>query len=201
MVSAFRFDEDAHDELNPAKAPNGRNLTFRDGAMEYNGRISGTQMSYVSLPSPRLPLRTFSFAVRFKPDPSLSGKGYMVLRSDAAGKLELAVESNGRLGLNVAGKRVWIGSEKFEPLDWTTIACGVDLDQGTLTAYIDGRKAAEESLPLSLDPVRDEVATRYWYFLAMQSSRSFHGLVDELLIFDRMLSPEEFAGLKGTRGK
>jgi len=201
LISAFRFDQDARDELKlPARAAGRSNVTFRDGAMEFNGRVPSPGASSVVIQSAPMPLRTFSFAIRFKPDPSLEngGYGYTVLRSDAGGQLRLTVESEGRLALNVAGKRVWISSERFNPTVWTTVACGVDLDREALTAYINGRKTAEESLPLSLEPRREELAPQYWYFDS-DRQKSFHGLIDELLIFDRMLTPEEFARLQWTR--
>jgi hypothetical protein len=199
LVSAFRFESDARDDLNPAVVPTVKNVTFTDGAIGLNGIYGRPEASAADIRSAPVPLRTLSFVLRFKPDPSPKPEGYPLLKSDAGGRLDLAVRSDGSLALGVGTKSVRIGDVRFKTDDWTTIACGVDLDLGISVVYVDGIKVAEESLPLSLDPIGAESSPRYWSFIDGQSGYAFHGQVDELLIYDRMLSPVEFGKLDWKR--
>jgi hypothetical protein len=80
---------------------------------------------------------------------------------------------------------------------WTVVACGVDLSDRKAVVYLNGKKAAVIDLPkafkLSVIESRAKESDKVWSFTHYANGTVFHGLVDELIIYEKILSAEEFA--------
>ncbi len=92
-----------------------------------------------------------------------------------------------------------LGNSLLYPLRWTVIACGFDLAKRRVHVYLNGVKVAQIALPpdFKLDVVGSdwEETDKEWMFTNYSNAAVFHGLVSDLIIYDRFLSPAKFAAI------
>ena len=86
---------------------------------------------------------------------------------------------------------------KLEKDKWTVIACGVDVPTKKAVVYLNGKEVAAIDLPKNFGfdifgSVYEEF-NRIWSFTDEGTGNVFHGLVNEVIIYNRMLTADEFA--------
>jgi hypothetical protein len=79
---------------------------------------------------------------------------------------------------------------------WATVACGVNVPGRKVVVYFNGKQVAQINLAkdfeLAVVKSKEKVRDKSWSFTNYSNGNVFHGLVKELLLYDRVLSPEEF---------
>ena len=85
---------------------------------------------------------------------------------------------------------------------WTTVACGVDFSAHKILVYINRIKSAEFDLPkdfkLRVIGSTAEERDKNWSFTNYSNSNVFHGFVDELILYNRMLTDSELSEIPLT---
>ena len=199
-LARFRFDGDGVSTGLKPVSFNLKNTEFRDDKLYLNGKYEHSEgkTGYRAVcQTPNFSYKAFSVAVKFKAEKFnsvvlVAGTGFrwFALRRARSGNLAISF-NNGRLFREIKNVPLKKGV-------WTNLACGVDLNAKKVVAYIDGNKVTEFDLPrdFKLDLAGESKARqnreKNWTFTNYASGDSFHGLVDELIIFNRMLSDEEF---------
>lgn len=82
---------------------------------------------------------------------------------------------------------------------WTVIAAGFDLAARKVVVYVNGFEAGKIDLPedfkLKIIGFSAEQSDKRWYFTNYSNGTVFHGLVSDLVIYDRLLSTEDFGAI------
>ncbi|HET6884503.1 MAG TPA: LamG-like jellyroll fold domain-containing protein [Pirellulales bacterium] len=197
LVARFLFNGNGADEMQQANSSTLRNVGFRDGAMYLEGQplSAGGEGDAVMLVSRRLDLSHFTVAVRFKADDFADRHNY-IIGADWNGWFGLSRLSTGNLAFSLSGGDFYreVQAARLEPGRWTVVACGLDLNLGKAIVYLNGSLAGEFDIPRTLERHKDNPPNnpiQFWTF--QRRADKFHGLVDELLIYDQLLTHDEFA--------
>jgi hypothetical protein len=200
-LAHFRFNGDAKDENKENPEFELKNTQFKDNALFLNGHyeFGSLEDGYRAVcETPKLDYTKFTVVFRFKPEKfdldqtnlitgGTSSRWFGMNRS-AAGNLTIT--------LNNQDFSHEIKDAALEKGKWTTIACGVDVSNRKIVVYLNGKKIASIDLPkdFKLEEIDSDsnASDRYWSFTNYSNGDAFHGLVDELIIFGKMLSTEEF---------
>ena len=90
-----------------------------------------------------------------------------------------------------------IKTARLTPGKWTVVACGVDLPKRRVSVFFDGKKAAGFDLPagFKLEVIGSpaEERDKVWSFSNYANGTTFHGRVDECIIYGQMLSDDELS--------
>jgi hypothetical protein len=178
------------------------NTEFQQNALYLNGiyESSGAPGGYRAVcRTPALNYETFTVAVRFKAEDFTPNKCNLLTGGTAyrwfgverspAGNL-LVMFNNGDYKREIKGAPLEIGK-------WTVIACSVDVPRRRVVTCFNGRRVAEIDLPkdFELQVVKGQSGKedydKVWSFTNYSNGKVFHGIVDELLIYDRALSEDE----------
>jgi hypothetical protein len=85
----------------------------------------------------------------------------------------------------------------LEENKWTVVGCGVDLAARRIVAYLNGKRAADVNLPkdfkLNIIGSAFEDDDKGWSFTNYSIASVFEGYIDDLIIYNRLLSSEEFS--------
>jgi hypothetical protein len=200
-LARFCFNGDAKDETrnNPHFELN--NTQFKNNALYLNGIYDGgNKNGYRAIcKTPKLDYTQFTVAIRFKAEEfgqrkdnlftgGIAYRWFGMSRS-AAGNLTITL-NNGRFAHEIKGAAI-------DPGKWIVIACGVDLGKRRIAVYVNGKEAADIELPkdfrLAIMDSDAKDRDKVWSFTNYSNANAFHGLVDELIIYGKMLSAKEFA--------
>jgi hypothetical protein len=84
----------------------------------------------------------------------------------------------------------------LQPGHWTVVACGFDLATHKAVVYLNGRRIGQIDLPpdfkLEVVGSDQESSDKKWLFANYSNGNIFHGFVSDLIIYDKLLSAEEF---------
>ena len=146
-------------------------------------------------PTPSLDYENFSVAVRFKLESEVNGTTSILV----AGLFEywLAIERNalGNLAIKLSGDREHLKS-KLKNGDWNVVALGVDVANRLVRVFANGKQAAEIELPVDFEfDLRGGPRDLLWTFMHWGPGTVMQGHVDELIIYRRMLTKEEFEAI------
>jgi hypothetical protein len=180
------------------------NAPLKDGSLYLNGEYTALQggkiregsKGYVArFRTPELNYEAFTVAVRFKAETFDLRKSHLLgggpyyrwfnLGRSGAGKLQVTF-NNQRFSRQIDGTHIKAG-------EWTVVVCGVDVNARKVVVHFNGKQADEFELPegFALTPPRVDVEDREWTFTNYSSGTVFHGLIDEFIVYDRLLSREE----------
>jgi len=122
--------------------------------------------------------------------------GYMFLcpRTGAAGPIRFAITKTG----NEAGAESWVDTSINLTSDWHHVAAVIDSATMTMAVYVDGAEAA--SGPTATLPQDLGQPTQNWLGRSQYTGDGyFNGLLADLSIYSRALSPGEIRYLAGDR--
>ena len=210
-LAHFTFNGHANDERQGQATFDLRNTSFQDDALYLNGIYEfgpqGQQGYHAVCLTPSLRYTAFTVTLRFKAesfgdDPrrtnllvgGTSHRWFGLERSNAG---NLTVSLNNQQFVHE------LPGAALEKDRWTVVSCGVDLAAGKAVACLDGKLVGEFNLPkdfkLNVIGTPAETTDKSWSFVNYSNTNLFHGLVDELIIHNRLLSAEEmqqeFSGL------
>ena len=115
-----------------------------------------------------------------------------VASGDRAYRLE--IETDGTVTALIAGRSAVKGTQVLVPDSWYHVALSLSQSGNALRLYVNG---IEEDADLSWTrPVRDSAAP-FTVGRRGDGSQPFHGLVDEVRVYERVLSDQEIVALAG----
>jgi len=201
LLAHFKFNGDGKDDTGSNPDFDLKNTEFIDDALFLNGiyeyRDGAAFRANVAVP--KISYQTFSVAVRFKlatpregasqPNLMTGGTSYrwFGLRfSDTTGGKLIVYLNNGDYAQRMEGTAV-------KPNTWTTIVCTVDLPLRRIAVYENGKLAGTMSLPKDfvLDVLAKDVKDKVWSFTNYSGGDTFHGWVDDLALYDRVLTADD----------
>jgi len=217
-MARFQFNGEARNEGNGKGQCSLANTQFRETesgvrALYLNGipderiyaRITGVTGGYRTIcPTPELNYSKWSVAVRFKAQDFGGGVGagvkdtilvggvayrWFALTRDHVSRSLTVTFNNGEFIRAIPSTSLTLNA-------WTVVACGFDLGARKLVVYLDGNKVAQLDLPsnFKLDIIGSdfEKTDKEWTFTNYGRGGVFHGLVSDLIVYDRLLSEKEF---------
>jgi hypothetical protein len=202
-LGRFKFDGNATNTGTGKATFRLKNTRFKDDALVLNGLYIGTKPDgyTAECATPTLDYNQFAVALRARAE-DFAGKNrnlitggrsyrWFGLQRSEGGELTVTF-NNGEVRHEFKGAGLEAGG-------WFTVACAVDLSKRTVRAYLNGKAAGEFELPkaFAFEVATSEVkeADKVWTFTNYSNGNVFHGLVDELLIYDRALTPAELTAL------
>lgn len=207
MLARWRFNGNAKNEVLGGSEFALKQTTFQDNALYLNGKYElergGDGFRAVGI-TPPLDYRHFTVALRFKADDSAPQ------RAGAPMPLLVGSTSMRWFGLHMISNDLYvsfnnqqffrrINGVQIKRGDWIVIACGVDLDDGNVIVYSNRKKGEELRLPegfkLEVAAPQYQGYPKEWTFTNYSNGLVFHGLVDELIIYPKILSGAEFEGI------
>jgi hypothetical protein len=201
-LAHFRFKGDAKDANKGNPEFELKNTEFKDDALYLNGiyEHNGKNDGYRAVcKTPQLDYNKFTVAIRFKAEEFGEHKSNLFTggTSHRWFGMNRSAEGNLTITLNNQEFSHEIKDAGLEQGKWTVVACGVDLAARKVMVYLNGKQVATIDLPadFKLRVIESDAKDRdkVWSFTNYSNGTVFHGLVDELIIYGKMLSAEEFA--------
>jgi len=210
-LAQFRFNGDGKDETKANPAFELKNTQFKDNALYLNGKYehnSSTKDGYHAVcMTPKLDYTKFTVALRFKPEEFGSDQNNLLTGGKSCRWFGMNRSAAGNLTITLNNQRFTheIKGAAIEKGKWTVVACGVDLSAHKVVVYLNGKESADIDLPkdFKLDVLdsRFKDTDKNWSFTNYSIGSVFHGLVDGLVIYGEMLSPEELAQVSQSQGE
>jgi uncharacterized protein (TIGR03067 family) len=204
LLAHLRFDGNARDLKSSDPTFFFTNTELRDGSLYLNGHyeLGECVEGYLAMfAAPDLDFSQFAVAIRFKAEEFGPGKTN-ILTGGTKGRwfgMHRSPDGNLTVTLNNQQFSHEIKNAPIPAGKWTVVACGLGLSARKILVYLNGKQAATIDIPnnLKLRPFESGFgdADKIWSFTNYSNGNVFHGLVDELLIYGRMLSKEEFANI------
>lgn len=198
-VAHFLFNGSVGDEVSDATKVSFTNVEFREQSLYVNGRVRGDGDGLsprTSMETRPIDAKNFTVALRFKAADFDDSHRLLVAAPEWTPEFQLGVSGSGALQMNFGKARtVEFADVRPRPGAWSSVACGVDLNIGVCRLFFDGVNKGDFPLPPRAETesgMKDATSTA-WTFANLRNSESFHGLVDEFLLYDRLLTPDEFA--------
>lgn len=200
-LAHFRFNGDGKDANPDNPEFELKNTAFRDNALYLNGiyELGKSKDGYrAACKTSKLDYNTFTVALRFKAEEFGADKRTLLMAGPSHRWFGLERSAAGKLTVNLNnGHQFEINDAALEAGKWTVVACGVDLPNRKVVVYLNGKLVATNELPkdfqLGVIDSKAKDNEKAWTFANYGSGSTFHGLVDELIIYGKMLSAEEFA--------
>lgn len=199
-LAHYRFDGNPKDEKPWNPDFQLKNTEFRDNALYLNGiyGIGKTPNEFRAVClTPNLDYNQFTVALRFKAE-DFNAKMVNIFSGGTACRwfgMFRSKSGNLTITLNNANFSHEIKTARLTPGKWTVVACGVDVQNRKVSVFFDGKKADAFDLPhgFKLDVIgsRFEKGDKVWSFSNYSNGTTFHGLVDECIIYGEMLSDAE----------
>ncbi len=202
LLARFRFNGNAKNEGQGEAKFELQNTQFKDNALFLNGKyeFGGDKDGYRAVCStPKIDYTTFTVALRLKAKGFNLGTNLLTggtnyrwfgMHRSNAGNLVVTL-NNQAFAHEIKGATLDEGK-------WLVVACGVDIPKRKIIACLNGKKVAHIDLPkeFELEIVKAQLGgDKVWSFTNYSNGNVFHGLVDELLIYDRTLNVEELEKL------
>ncbi len=205
ILAHFHFDGNAEDASGRKHQFQLKNTQFKDNALYLNGKyeFSGTPDGYRAVcETPLLSDTSFTVAIRFKAD-SFERRARNILTGGVYSRwfgMHRAKTGNLIITLNNKQFEHEIKDAALQKDKWTVIVCGVDLVARKIMVYLNGQKTTQISLPEDFKlavatPKNKKKSDKVWTFTNYSNMMVFHGLVDDLIIYNRMLSSDEFSSI------
>ena len=172
------------------------------GIYEHNG---GTDGYRAILDMPELDYSHFSVALHFMAEEFSLGKSTLLFGGTGYRWFGLSRNDSGNLlvSFNNNSLRMEIADALLETDKWTLVACSVDLKERKVKVSVNGGAASTLELPADfhLEVVGSEFEARdkNWTFTNYSSGNTFHGWVDDLMIYSTSLSEGELKALGSSR--
>jgi serine/threonine protein kinase/thiol-disulfide isomerase/thioredoxin len=196
VIGRFTFDGQT-----PDPGAQIRNATQQNGVLHLSGDYENrTPPGYRAVFStPDLDYNRFTVAARLYPEREkdvllVGGTGYrwLSLKWLSATSLTLFM-NNQRFNHTISGVDI--------PLkQWVTLAVSCDLSAKQVVVYVNGKNAARVTLPddfkLEVIGSRAEKSDKVWTPTNYSNGTAFKGLLDELVVYNRVLSDQEIATLR-----
>jgi len=203
-LALYRFHGSATNEGTGPATLELKNTAFREGALYLNGTYDGKEGGYRAIcKTPTFDYNAFTVALRFKAQDFSTNNYSLLVGGERYRWFSLAWDrftGNLLVCLNQGGFGRSIAEIPLKQGEWTTIAVGVDIRARIVRIYQYGYKATEFQLPadFKLDVVgtKAEIDDKAWCFTDYSTDKGlFHGLVEELIIYDRLLTGEQLAAI------
>lgn len=194
VVGRFRFDDLADSSGQNAEVK-AKKAALRDGSLYVNGKFGKAtfrdQTGPYSIRAPEMKSDRFTIAMRFQAlrirDPA-----YHTILSGGARRrwFRLSNSRDGQLQISVnGGSRTYKTDFKLKSKQWYSVVCQFDLAANALVVQVDGKQLDGIKLPNGGIRIAAQ-EDRVWTFASTSGSGSvFHGLVDELVIYDGTFWP------------
>jgi hypothetical protein len=183
-------------------------VTFLDNAVVTYSSHDINSFKDVWCGAPEIRFSRFSLVVRLKCDGFTSKKQEVILVGGKTQWFSLNRSKEGILvlELNHGKYKKDFGGKKLAEDQWMTIACAVDMESHKAVAVVDGELAGEIELPSDLkittmpEPPKELLVAplygdKIFVFVNSGNRSFFKGLVDDLQIYDRVLSQKELTQL------
>ena len=208
LIAHFKFDGNGLDENRDRPAWELTNTKFEDGALYLNGSYDGVKNPpgyRAMLATPALHPEKFSIVLRLKPTKPREGasQSSIISASNWYRWFGLATDDEwgGRLlvKFNNGDYSFRIEHSLLRHDTWTVLACTVDIDARQVFVYQDGQRVGRILLPV--DFVLDVLSNHNFQknniltFTDYSDGKTFTGWIDEMLLYDRVLTDEEVANL------
>jgi hypothetical protein len=199
-VAHFRFNGNAKDKSKGNAQFELTNTEFKENALYLNGiyEQSFQKNAYRAVcKTPKLNYASFTVALKFKAIDFAPGKSNLIT-GGIARQFGMHRSQAGNLTVTLNNQEISyeIKSATLVKGKWTVVACGFDLPSRKVIVYLEGKKVAEIDLPkdFRLQAVKLGVTKEapVWSFADYGDGNAFHGLVEELIIYERLLSADEF---------
>jgi hypothetical protein len=205
VLGHFRFDGNAEDASGHKHQFQLKNTQFKDKALYLNGKyeLNGTPDGYRAVcATPSLSDTSFTVVIRFKAD-SFESRTRNILTGGVAYRwfgMHRAKTGNLSITLNNQQFSHEITNATLQKDKWTVIASGVDLVARKIMVYLNGKETTQIGLPkdfkLAVTTSNKKKSDKVWTFTNYSNMTVFHGLVDELIIYNRMLPSDEFSNIR-----
>jgi hypothetical protein len=198
----FRFNGNAKNEGKDIAPFELKNTEFRDGALYLNGRyeFSRDRNGYRAVfKTPKLNYKAFTVAIRIKAEQFTPGKSTILVGGTSARWFGMNRAESGNLTVTLNNQAFAreIADTQLDAGQWIVVACGVDLRTRRLVVFVNGKKADDFTLPkdfrLNVIGSSMENSDKNWSFANYSNADVFCGLVDELIIHNRLLTDDEFS--------
>jgi len=199
-LAHFRFNSDARNAKAGKPDFQLRNVEFDDNSLYLSGRYeftAGAGGYRAVCETPDQTYEGFSVALRFKAEEFATRKRNLITGGTAYRwfGLERSDAGNLTVTLNNAAFEKEIDGAKLEAGKWIVVSCSVDAAKRRVVAALNGKKVADIDLPkdFEFDVAKLDAKDRdkQWSFTNYSNGKTFHGRVDELIIYDRALSAAE----------
>jgi serine/threonine protein kinase/thiol-disulfide isomerase/thioredoxin len=196
IIGRFTFDGTTPD-------PGARitNAVQQNGVLELTGLYEfGKPPGYrVTFATPSLDYSRFTVAARLRPERLndvllVGGTGYrwLSVRWIATNRLIFSM-NNQRFNHTITGVN-------FQTMQWITLAVSCDLTAKQAVVYLDGKSLARIPLPddfkLEVIGSKAEQSDKVWTTTNYSNGGAFRGLLDELVVYGRILTDQEIASLR-----
>jgi hypothetical protein len=200
-LAHFRFNGNANDEIRSNPAFRLKNTQFKENALYLNGEYETPfHVGYYAVcATPKLDYMSFTVALKFKAEEFGPDKTNLLTGGTACRWFGMNRSEAGNLAVTLNNQDFTheIKDATLETGKWTTVACSVDVSARKVVVFLNGKKAADIDLPkdfkLRVIDTEFEDTDKQWTFTNYSNGSVFHGLVDELVIFGKALSPEQLA--------
>jgi hypothetical protein len=184
------------------------NAVQHDGILELDG-IYKSGKPEVTLKTPTLDYRRFTVAVRLQPDEFgnqpdnwTSSQNTLLVGGRAGRWLHLGVRPDRRLhfGLDGLGFATAHPSAILTPGEWVTLAVTCDQEARKAELFLNGESVAKldikPDVKLEVIGTRWEQSDKEWLFVNYGAGNTLKGAVDELVLYNGVLTAKQIADLK-----
>jgi hypothetical protein len=201
-LAHFRFDGNG----NCARAGNVRfdlrNTKFQNNALLLHGKyeFNANEDGYRAVCEiPGLDCTKFTVAIRFKAEEFGPGKNNLITAGTSRRWFGMNVSPAEKLTVTFNNQdfACELNEATIKPRTWNVVVCGVDISKRKAVVYVNGTKASDIDFPknFKLRGGGTDTKANEWSFTNYSNGNTFHGLVDELVIYPKMLTAEEFAAV------
>jgi hypothetical protein len=200
-TSHFRFEGNANNLGKGVAKFELKNAPFKDKALYLNGKYewgAGGNGFRAVCYTPTMNYETFTVAIKIKPEELGRLKNNLITGGLSYRWFGMETTAGGNLTITFNNQSFSEDIEKavLEEGKWATVACGVNVPGRKVVVYLNGKNVAKITLPkdfeLSVVKSKEKVRDKAWSFTNYSNGNVFHGWVTELLLYDRVLSSEEF---------
>lgn len=206
-LAHFRFPGKVQSEVKGGPRFDTRNVTFKEGALHLDGLYGlGASDGYLAAcRTPKLDFGSFTVGVRFKPEdfgivPNVkkpATKTNLIVGGPLYRWFTLFRAPSGNLAIafnNRTATQEFRGAP-IEKGKWSAVACAVDVPKRKVVAYLNGKKVGDIALPKTFKLVvpegTDGENDKVWNFTNYSTGETYHGLVDEFVVYDRPLPTKD----------
>lgn len=201
VLAHYKFDGNTRDVSKARDPISVRNTEFRENAIYLNGKYGEPDGYRALFQTPKLDYRQYTVALRFKAQEfhEALDRSTVVIGGASYRWFGLTRTRTGNLifSLNNHTFERELSGIQIQRDRWIVVACGVDLPQLKAAVYLNSKLVATIDLPADFKSKVVEKAAddRFWTFSDYSSGGVFHGLVDEIIVYDRLLTDSEFRGI------
>ncbi len=184
-----------------------KNVAFNTDTLYLNGQyeFDSSEIGYRAVcKTPNFNYAAFTVALTFKAEEFTERKTNIFVGGTSHRWFEMKRGESGDLIITFNNHNLSyeVTNASLAAGKWTTVACGVDFSAHKILVYINRIKSAEFDLPkdfkLRVIGSTAEERDKNWSFTNYSNSNVFHGFVDELILYNRMLTDSELSEIPLT---